>query len=68
MSIIKGELIDLWLNVGSDDSWILFQRFSLNFVVEMANVANNCVIFHFLHVLKGDDAFVASCSDIDINA
>ena len=35
------------------------QRFDLDFVVEVANVTDNGVVFHFAHVINGDDVFVA---------
>jgi hypothetical protein len=33
----------------------------------MTDVTNNSVVFHFAHVIEGDNCFVSSCSNVDID-
>lgn len=68
MSIVKGELINLGLDISPNNGWVFFQSLSLNLVIEMANVTNNGVVLHLLHMLKGDDSLVSSGSDINVHA
>ncbi len=44
------------------------QTVHLDFVVEVADVADNCLILHVLHVLERDDVHVAGGGDVDVAA
>jgi hypothetical protein len=46
VAIFEGELIDLWLDVGPLDGGVGLELLSLDFVVEVADVANDCVVLH----------------------
>ena len=61
--ILPGELVDLRLYVGSNDSIVSFKLFSLNFVIKMADVSNNSVVFHLGQMLESNDTLVSSGSD-----
>lgn len=67
MSIIEGEFVYLGFNVDSDDSWEFLKSFSFDFIVEMSNVSDNCVVLHLLHVRDSDNALVSSCCNEDID-
>ena len=45
-----------------------FQRVHLDFVVEVADVADDGLILHRLHMLDADDVLVAGGGDINIGA
>ena len=45
----------------------IFQFSNLNFIIEMANITNDCLVFHFAHVLGSDDIFVSGCSHKNIS-
>ena len=67
MSILEGELVNLRLDVDPGDGWVLLEGFSLDLVVEMADVTNNGVVLHLAHVIDSDDLLVSSGSDVDID-
>lgn len=67
VTVFKGKLIYLWLNVDSFNCWVNLERFSFDFIIKVANISNDSVILHLLHVFDGDDALVARCSNIDIS-
>lgn len=67
MSILEGELVDLRLDVDPGDGWVLLECLSLDLVIEVADVADNSVVFHLAHVIDSDDLLVSSCSDVDID-
>ena len=43
------------------------QASHIDFGVEVADVAHNCVVLHLEHVLNRDDVIVASCRNEDVN-
>ena len=67
MSILESKFVNLWLDINSSNSWVVFQRIIFDLVIEMANVANNCVILHFCHMLGKNNIFVAGGCDKNIN-
>src|ERR1019366_624026 len=44
------------------------QPVHLNLVIEVADIADDGLVFHFPHVLERDDVAVAGAADIDIAA
>jgi len=38
----------------------------LDLVVEVANVAHDCLVLHFQHVLQGDDIAVSGARNVDV--
>lgn len=67
MAVLKGKLVNLWLDVHPCDIGTGLEQLSLNLVVEMADIANNGVVLHLAHMLKGNDALVSCGSDVDID-
>merc|ERR1712232_767976 len=67
VAIWEDKTIHLRFDVLDLDAWEPLEFCHLYLVVEMANVTNNGVILHFLHVLQPDDIEVACSSDEDIN-
>src|SRR6185436_3959429 len=65
--VALGEMyeIDLWLYVGP---FKILQFGDLNFIVEVADVADDGHVLHLLHVVNGDDILVASRGDKNISA
>ena len=51
----EGEHVVLRLDVGALDARGLVQAVHLDLVVEMADVADDRLVLHPLHVLEGDD-------------
>merc|ERR1712054_124532 len=69
MAIREDEAVNLWLDVLHLDAWELLQILHGNLIVEVANVAHNCIVLHLLHVLQCDDLEVASgrCEDVNLS-
>ena len=67
VAVLEGELVDLGLDVGALDGGVLLEGFSLDLIVEVADVADDGVVLHLAHVFKGDDALVASGSNVDVH-
>ena len=59
-------LIYLRLDVQLLNAGSLVQLLHLDLVVEVADVADDCLVFHQLHVLEGDDVEVAGAGDVDV--
>ena len=55
--------VDLVLDVGA---FQIAQIGDLNFVVEMADIADNRHVLHFAHVFDADDVLVAGSGDEDV--
>jgi len=62
----KGVLVDLRLDVQLRRCLIRVEPVHLDFVIEVADVAHNGLIFHLLHVLKCDDVHIACRGHVDI--
>src|SRR5512133_3895929 len=58
--------INLRFNVGMFNTWISYQLIYLNFIIEMSNIAYNCLVLHLQHMLNGYYITVSGCSDEDI--
>merc|ERR1712118_293246 len=67
MSVWELETVCLRFDVLNFDAREALQFSHLNLIVEMANVANNGVVLHLLHVLEGDDIEVSSSGHKDVN-
>merc|ERR1711881_115180 len=67
VSIWEHETIDLGLDVLDPDALKTLKSSHVDLVVKVANVANNGVVLHLLHVLERDDVKVASGGSEDIN-
>merc|ERR1712060_182532 len=59
VAIRENEAVHLRLDVFHLNARATFKFLHLNLIVEVADVANDGVIFHFLHVLQGDNLEVA---------
>ena len=59
--------VDLRLDNDSLNVAHLLEASHINFIVEMANIADDGLMLHLGHVLCGDDVEVASCSHINVN-
>ena len=66
MAIWEFIAIDLIFNVRAFDSWVGNETSHINFVIEMANIANNSIVFHLCHITNHDDLVVSSSSNKDI--
>src|SRR5450756_2168596 len=53
MSVGEKIFIYLWLNINFYNSLKFIQVVNLYLIIEMTNVANDSLIFHFQHVIKG---------------
>ena len=62
--VFKDELVHLGLDV--DTLCGRHETSQVDLVVEVADVADYCVVFHFGHVVDHDDAFVARGGDENI--
>merc|ERR1719240_1612382 len=67
VSIREHEAINLRLNVLNPDALKALESGHVDLVVEVANVADNGVVLHLLHVFESDDVEVASGRSEDIN-
>merc|ERR1712227_310755 len=67
VAIWEKETIHLGLDVLHLNTGELFKLLHLNLVVEVADVANDGIVFHLLHVLQGDDLEVACRCHKDIH-
>ena len=65
MPVGEGELIDLRLDVGLHGRRLLEAR-HLDLVVEMADIADDGLVAHPLHVFERDDVAVARTRDEDV--
>ena len=61
-------LIHLRFDVGSLHAFGFVESVHLNFIVEMADVRDDGLIFHALHVFERDDVKVAAGSDVNVAA
>ena len=68
MTVGEDELVDLRLDVDAHDITHLVQPGHIDFVVEVTNVADDCLMFHAGHVFGRDDALVASGGDEDVGS
>ena len=67
MTILKDILVDLRLDINLFLQFLgVFEAADLNFVIEVANVANDGLILHLQNMFKGDDIAVASCGDKNV--
>src|ERR1700678_2775144 len=62
----EGVFIDLRFDVQLLDTGPRVQALDLDFVIEMANVADDGLVLHFLDVLQRDDVAVAGAGDVDV--
>ena len=65
--ILPGELVNLRLDIGSDDVIVSFKLFGFDLIVKVTDVSNNGVVLHLGHMLNSDDSLVSSGSHIDVN-
>jgi hypothetical protein len=67
MAIWEYEAVDLRLDVLDLDAWKSLQLCHLDLVVKMANVTDDGIVLHLLHMLQGDDIEVASGRRENVN-
>lgn len=67
MTIFESEFINLRLDVSPGNALIFFEAFIIDLVIEMADISNNSIIFHFRHMLSHNDVFVSCGCDEYIN-
>ena len=58
--------IHLGFDVRLDDAFSRVQFVDLNLVVEVADVADDRLIFHLRHMIESDDIDVAGSRDVDV--
>ena len=68
MAIRERVLVYLRFDVGFLHAFGGVERIDLNFVIEMADVCDDRLIFHPLHVLERDHVDVAAGGDINVAA
>ena len=66
MTIREIITVYLWFDVHTFDTRIMFQGIYLNFIIEMTDVANDRLIFHFLHVVDTDNIDITCSSHKNI--
>ena len=68
VTIRKCVLVHLRFDVGFLHAFGCVERIDLNLIIEVADVGDDRLIFHPLHVFERDDVDVAAGSDVDIAA
>src|SRR5699024_10270797 len=66
LGVREAELVDLRLDVYAGDVVAVQEAGHVDLVVEVADVAQDGVVLHLLHLLEGDDAQVARRGDDDV--
>ena len=66
LAVREGELIDLGLDLGLDQSGILVERADLDFAIEVADVTDDGLMLHRVDVLACDDIDIAGTGDKDV--
>merc|ERR1712130_523549 len=67
MAIREYEAVNLRLDVFHLDTWEALQLRHLDLIIEVADVADNSIVFHFLHVLQSDDLEIARRRDKNVH-
>merc|ERR1740123_1285493 len=67
VTIWEHEAVDLGLDVLYFDAWESFETSHVNLVVKVADVANNGIVLHLLHMFQGDDIEIARGRGEDVN-
>lgn len=67
MSIFELELIDLGFNVDSFNSGVIQKSTEIDFIIEVANIANNSIVFHLSHIGSQNDVPISGSTDEDIH-
>ena len=62
----EGILIDLRLDVSADDVLGFVELVDLDLVVEVADVTNDGLVLHLLHMLEADDIEITGGGDVDV--
>ena len=67
-AVSVGEIVAVYLRLDVDtlDARVMLERIYLDFVVEVTDIADDGLVFHFLHVVDADDVDVAGGGDKDI--
>lgn len=60
--------VELGLDVDPANSGMGVQLIDLDFIIEMADVGHDGLIFHLSHVLQGDDILVSGRGDVDVGS
>ncbi len=68
VAVGEGVHVHLRLDVGPLHAFVFVQPVDLDLVVEVADVADDRLVLHVLHVLERDDVHVAGAGDVDIAA
>src|SRR5439155_2385360 len=66
MTVREGVFVHLRLDAELGNAIRLVEAAHLNLVVEMADVADDGLIFHLRHVIERDDVAVAGRRDVDV--
>jgi len=67
MSIFEFVSVDTFFYVLSFDSFPGSESYGIDFVIEVTNISNNCIIFHLSHMVGHDDMFVSCGGDKNIS-
>ncbi len=68
VSIGESVFVDLRLDVGALDAGLTVEEVHLDLVIEVADVADDGLVFHPLHVFEGDNVHVSGCGYVDVAA
>ena len=66
VAVGEGVFVDLRFDVRPLDVFAVVERIDLNLVIEMADVRDNRLVLHPLHVVERDDVDVAGGGDVDV--
>src|ERR1051326_3520669 len=66
MAIRKTPLVVLWFYIDALDAFDLLQVGHIDLVVEVPDVADDCLILHPAHVFNRNDVFVTGRCDEDV--
>ena len=68
VTIGEAVFVDLRLDVGALHAGLTVEEVHLDLVIEVADVADDGLVFHPLHVFEGDDVHVPGGGDVDVAA
>ena len=66
MTIGERVLVHLRLDVQPLHAGCLVQQIHLDLIVEVADITNNRLVLHALHVLQSQDVHISGASDVDV--
>jgi len=68
MAIREDEAVDLVLDGLNLNAWVVLKTSHVDLIIEVTNVADDCIILHLCHLVSHDNAEVARGGDKDISS